>query len=129
MCRFSSQINNKMLETRQVTQVMVWKLILNPMRANTEASNLVAWSDDKDKLLNWYKSQLVEPYTDNGSPSFECHGESHNWYKVFAKGSELEWYNPMDNEEGYPNHYGHGLQNEWVDIDILPNISVGYRVW
>ena len=41
----------------------------------------------------------------------------------------LEWYNPMDNEEGYPNHYGQGLQNEWVDLDVLPNITVGYRVW
>lgn len=118
-----------MIETRQVTQVMVWKLILNPMRSNTEASNLVAWSDDKDKLLNWYKSQLVEPYSDNGITSFECHGDSHNWYKVFAKGSQLEWYNPMDNEEGYPNHYGQGLQNEWVDVEVLPNITVGYRVW
>jgi len=34
----------------------------------------------------------------------------------------------MDNEEGYPNHYGHGLQNEWVDVEVLPNITVGYRV-
>jgi len=118
-----------MVETRQVEQILIWKLILNPMRANTEASNLVAWSDDKEKLLNWYRSQLVEPYSDNGSPSFECHGDTHNWHKVFAKGSQLEWYNPMDNEEGYQNHYGHGLQNEWVDVEVLPNITVSYRVW
>jgi hypothetical protein len=121
MCRFSSQIKFKMVETRQVTQVMVWKLILNPMRANTEASNLVACSDDKDKLINWYKSQLTEPYSDNGSPSFECHGDSHNWYKVFAKGSQLEWYNPMS-PDCTVNHYGQGLQSEWVNEDILSNI-------
>lgn len=117
------------METRTITQVKVWELILNPMRSNTESCDLVAWSDDRDKLLQWYKSKIVEPYTDNGSPSFECHGSSHNWHKVFEKGSELEWYNPMDSEEGIPNHYGQGLQSEWVDEDSLPNIHDGYRVW
>jgi len=118
-----------MIETRSITQVKVWKLILNPMRANTEASNLVAWSEDKDKLINWYKSQLVEPYIDADSPSFECQGNYHNWQKVFAKGSELEWYNPMDNEDYFPNCYGQGLVSEWVDIDFIQKISVGYRVY
>lgn len=117
-----------MIQTRQVEQVLVWKLILNPMTAKTEHSDLVAWSEDRDKLLDWYKSQLVEPYAEKGSPSFECHGDSHIWHKVFAKGSALEWYNPMENEQGHPNHHGQGLHNEWVDIDFLPNISVGYRV-
>ena len=71
-----------MVETRTITQVLVWKLILNPMRANTETSSLAAWSDDRDKLLQWYNSQKTEPYTDKGSPSFECHGDTHNWYKL-----------------------------------------------
>jgi hypothetical protein len=119
----------KMIETRQVTQVLVWKLILNPMRANTEASVLVAWSDDKERLLSWYKEQLVEPYTENGSPSFECQGESHNWHKYFRKGSELEWYNPMANDEGSVNYYGQGLQSEWVEAELLPTISNHNRIW
>ena len=116
-----------MIETRTIEQVLVWRLVLNPMRSNTEAAAIVAWSDDKEKLLNWYSSQMVEPYSDNGSPSFECHGDSHNWHKVFAKGSVLEWYNPMNQLDGPPNHYGHGLHSDWVDEDLLPQINL-YRV-
>lgn len=100
---------------------------MNPMRANTEAVDLVAWSDDRDKLIEWYKSNLVDPYVDNGNPSFECHGDSHNWHKTFLKGSELEWYNPIDIEQGI-NHWGQGLVSEWVAEDILDQIQIGYRV-
>lgn len=117
-----------MVETRTITQVLIWKLILNPMRSNTEYSDLVAWSDDRDKLLGWYESQIVDPYVDEGSPSFECHGSSHNWNKCFAKGSVLEWYNPV-NVHDSPNHYGQGLLSEWVDMEILPDINVGFRVY
>jgi len=110
-----------MIQTRTITQVLVWKLILNPMTSNTESSELVAWSDDKDKLLEWYNNHIVTPYTENGHSTFECHGTSHDWYKTFEKGSILEWYNPMS-PDGTVNHYGQGLQCEWVNEDILPNI-------
>lgn len=99
------------------------------MRSNAETSNLVAWSDDKDKLLNWYRLHLVNPYIEYGDPSFETHGHSHSWHKVFAKGSPLEWYNPMDFEDGTPNCFGQGLYSEWVDMENLPHINIGYRIY
>jgi len=118
-----------MVQQRQISQTLIHKLVLNPMRSNTENSILVAWSDCKDKLINWYNSQKApEPYTDNGSPSFECQGDSHSWYKVFSKGTELEWFNPADSLDN-PNRYGQGIQEEWVDDTIIPNITVGFRVW
>jgi hypothetical protein len=102
------------METRQVTETKIYKLVLNPMRDNTEQGSLVAISFDKQKLIEWHNRQLAtEPYTDNGSPSFECHGDSHNWHKSFIKGGELEWFNPCDNFNE-PNHWGHGISEEWV---------------
>lgn len=106
-----------MVETREITQVLIWKLILNPMCERTEAATLVAWSDDKEKLIQWYKSQLVEPYTDS------------NWHKVFAKNGVLEWYNPTNIESDGLDHWSHGITNEWVNQDILESVNVGYRVF
>jgi hypothetical protein len=116
-----------MTETRTVSQTLIWKLVLNPMTGRTEEANLMAWSDDKDKLIKWYNEQLeAEPYRDPGISSFS--GGETSWFKVFKKGSQLEWCNPCDLES--PSHYGQGLFNEWVDNDAIPNIpSHFYRVW
>lgn len=35
------------METRQITEVKIYKLILNPMRGNTERGNIVAIAYDK----------------------------------------------------------------------------------
>ncbi len=107
------------METRQVTEIKIWKLVLNPMRSNAENSMVMAISDDRDKLINYYNSHLVEPYSDNGSPSFECHVDSHNWHKTFRKGSELEWLNPTDLEN--VNSFGQGISFEWVNEGNLDN--------
>ena len=107
------------METRQVTQVKLYKLILNPMRSNTEDGKMVAISYSKDKLLDWYKNEMEEKdYEEVGDPSFECHGDSHTWRKTFKKGSVLEWFNPInlfdrDSIEGI-KEYGHGIQEQWL---------------
>lgn len=117
-----------MIEKRTITQVLVWKLILNPMTRNTGDSELIAWSDDKDKLMDFYNDHKVEPYKEEGHASFECHGNSHTWRKVFKKGSPLEWYNPFDSEDGSPNYYGQGLTSEWVNEHMLDRINSGIRI-
>ena len=110
------------MQTRQITEVKVYKLILNPMRGNMEDSRLVAIAYEKEKLLNWYTSfRAPEVIVEEGSPSFECQGNSHTWRKTFNVGSPLEWYNPMDNEN--INHYGHGIQEEWAVEEIIQQFS------
>ena len=116
-----------MVQTRTIQQVLIHKLVMNPMRGNTENSVLVAWSDDKEKLVNFYNNEKVERYTNEGPGSFAVHGDTHNWYKTFRLGGILEWYNPIDCFD-QPNHYGQGIQQEWVDEEILPNIPVGVRI-
>lgn len=119
-----------MIEIRTNSQTKLWKLALNPMRENTESTQFIAWSDDKQKLIEWYNSQ-VEPSTEYGSPSFECHGDTHLWHKSFKVGGPLEWYNPLDNPIDNPasiNHYGQGISSEWVNDDIILTIHSPYRV-
>ena len=103
------------METRQVSEVKVYMLVLNNMRGNTEDTNVAAVSYDKEILIDWYKSQLApEPYIDEDVPSFPCHGSSHKWSKVFKKESLLEWYNPcasLDTIDGY----GVGMHSHWVE--------------
>ena len=101
------------METRTITEEKIYKLILNPMRGNTETWNIVAIAYEKQKLIDWYNSLLaIEVYKENGSPSFECHGDSHIWHKTFREGSELEWYNPCPNFE--QDYYWHGIGEEWI---------------
>ena len=98
------------------------------MMGNTENSNVVAWSDDKDKLRQWYESQKVEPYADDGVSPLS--GSATKWHKSFAKGGPLEWYNPVEwvNEGQEINSYDHGVHFEWFNEEDIEKINVGYRV-
>ena len=116
------------MEKRQATEVKLWFLILNHMRGNTENGTCVASSYDKKKLIDWHNSQLAPaPYEKEGSPSFECHGDSHRWHKVFIEGGPLEWFNPCDNFDG-PDHYGNGLKFEWGLQDMIERVVASGKV-
>ena len=111
------------METRQVTQVKIYKLILNPMRGHTEDASMVAISYEEQKLIDWYNEQVDnEGYVDEGTPSFDCHGDSHKWHKTFKKGSELEWFNPIGEWE--PNRHGHGISEEWIPEGVADKCGV-----
>jgi len=113
------------MQTRVIEQVLVYKLLMNPMNARTEESNLVAWSTELDNLINWYNNEKeVEPYTDV-QENYGFDYNIKNWYKIFKKGSHLEWYNPLDILEEI-NRYGQGIHQEWVNIDLLENIESRY---
>lgn len=109
------------METRQITQVKIYKLVLNPMRGNTEDAQMVAIAYDRQRLIDWYEQQKeTEAYAEVGSPSFECHGDSHRWHKTFKKNSPLEWFNPCYGDFT-PDHYGHGIQEEWTTEEAIAN--------
>lgn len=95
------------MQTREVTQILIFKLILNPMTDRTEAIRVVAISTSREKLLKWYKENKVESYKDD------------NWYKFFKKGSKLEWFNPMHDEQNgeyYDSGVSQsGIAEEWVN--------------
>lgn len=120
------------METRQITQIKLWYLVLNPMTSNTECGELVAHSYERDKLIDWYNNQFAEEsYYTIGEHYFPAKGdfsanfsEGYKYYKVFKQGSILEWYNPIHSLEDIDS-YGHGIRWEWVNDDC--NIP-GYKV-
>lgn len=126
------------METQTPNQVKIYKLVLNPMRANTEKGNLMALAYNKQSLIDYMKQELADkPYTDKGSPSFECQGDSHNWHKTFKKGSKLEWYNPprnIDDCNGENDSFGHGIHWELTSEENIQNFieecenSFGFKV-
>jgi hypothetical protein len=94
------------MQTRTITQVLVFKLYLNPIPANYEKLNMVAVAYDKQELMDWYESLKVDKYTDG------------SYHKVFKQGSRLEWCNPID----YNND--DGIYEEWTTqetIDVYIN--------
>lgn len=110
------------METRQITQVKVYILALNCMRHRIEQRTIIAVSYEKEKLISWYNSLRTEPYTTEGSPSFEVHGDSHKWRKFFKAGSELEWYNPCY-DDFTVNSFGHGISEQWVTKEVAENFG------
>lgn len=107
------------METRTITQVRVYKLILNPMTANAEAGEIVAISTDYQKLVDWYESQKAPEMWRDG-----------RWNKTFAEGSPLEWYNPDNIELNAPSCFGQGIRDEWVKEETYLGIvnSTRFRV-
>lgn len=101
------------METRTITQVRVYKIILNPMQApQVEIGEIAAISTEYDKLVEWYKSQLAPQMWRDG-----------RWNKTFAEGSPLEWYNPAWSLElNAYDPFNQGIRDEWVTEDMYFNI-------
>ena len=101
------------METRTITQVRIYKLMLNPMPARAEAREIAAVSTDYDKLVEWYHAQkAAEPYREDG------------WYRVFKPDSPLAWYNQADSLELNDTNslFGHGIYDEWVNEDVYHEV-------
>lgn len=90
---------------------MKYGLMLNDMRAsNIENIQCVKVSQDKQELIDWYKSQLAEsPWSDG------------RWGKRFKKGSELEWFNGVYDLEKENDYFGgiYTFKDEAPDDAIL----------
>lgn len=96
------------METKNITVVRIYKLILNPMYELLERKQIVAISTDYNRLVSWYRSQLADDhcYMDNG------------YNKVFKKGSPLELFNragSLNLNDG--GSFGHGIFDEWIDLN------------
>lgn len=112
-----------MRETRTITQVKVWKLLMNPVNGRMESREMVVFSDDIAKLLKYYNDSKVEPYKEESG-----RGNGHKWHLSFSPTSKLRYFNPITSPDLLPNDYGHGLFWEWVDIDVFEGLVNDHRL-
>ena len=104
------------MQTRQITQVYIYQLFMNLMRDRMEACQILAISTDKQRLINWYNEQKTAEGWDD---DFSEPGKTYR--KKFKKGSRLEWFNPLDNDDDFIgiNRHGHGIQENWINEDVF----------
>lgn len=103
------------METRTITEYKVHLLFLNPMRERFENMDLVAFADNHEALWRFYQAQKTEPYYDDESGISDVFGNDRRWYKVFKKGSVLEWYNEIDRDDQ--------IQERWVTQETLDYLN------
>jgi len=112
-----------MIETRTVTQVKIWTLIMNPVYGRLEDRQMVAWSDDKEKLVDYYNQSKVESYQEESG-----RGDGHKYYLNFSPTSLMHKFNPLDTPDLHPNDWGHGIFWEWVDSEIIEGLDQKPRI-
>ena len=94
------------METRQVTEVRVYYLILNPVTGKANDRKIAAMSYDREKLEYWV-DMLKEPesYKDGG------------FLKRFRKDSPLEMFNSWIGS-------GLGILDDWVPIERFESYRI-----
>lgn len=92
-------------------------LVLNPMMSNAESCEEFGPFPTREDLLNFYNSQKVEPYMDEG-PDMFGNVTVKQYRKTFEKGGLLEWMNPLEESEfETPGYNGHGIYEILAKLD------------
>lgn len=109
------------METRQVTQVHIYYLLLNGVYDRCESRDIVAVADSKEKLHNLYNRELLsneERFRDTNGyfRSFKSDGVLYNYNSIpFFTTGEYECYDDL------------GIKDDWIDIDSLPRLKSKYN--
>jgi hypothetical protein len=101
------------METRTVQQVKIYYLIMNQVTDRAESGKIAMMSTSRQNLISAYENEQVAIYNDG------------NFSKVFKQGGPLEWYNPVWTFEGV-DPFGHGLSEDWVDMENLSILQSKY---
>ncbi len=101
------------METRTVQQAKVYYLIMNPVTDRAESGRIAMMSTSRQNLISAYENEQVAIYDDS------------NFRKVFKQGGPLEWYNPVWTFDGV-DPFGHGLSEDWIDVQNLPYVKSKY---
>lgn len=113
------------METRQITQVKLYKLHLNRVTDVIESTTLVAVSPYYDHLIEWYKSQFAPKMYE------DCTIYPGRVFRLsFLAESTLKMFNPCSNlDPDHLDNYNHGVETEWVREEILPQLRNREFVW
>lgn len=87
-----------------------WVLFMNDMRSsNIEYNQPVCSAATKEALIEFYRKEMVESYSDG------------QWGKSFRKGGPLEWFNALDEE--FNGYCFQGLQQYIPEQLEVPSIE------
>ena len=103
----------------QITGVGVYGVILrmNNMMSNTEQATEFGPFEDVEAAKRFVNDRTVEYYKDEGPCMFD-QGRNKSYSKCFRKGSELEWYNPLSEQEWQGlSSYGHGVMEVLIRVE------------
>ena len=105
------------MEIRQIAEVHIYVLVLNTF-GSAESCEIAAISDDYQKLVDFYNSQLL-PMNDQFRDEF-------GFLRSFKEGL-LYNLNPCHSLELNDNApFGHGIHDEWVNVCNLDRIRSQY---
>lgn len=106
------------METREITQVKIYFLVMNGVWDSAEGGSIAAVSTSKDRLIEFYQSQVI-PYE-------ERYRDDMGRYRSFKEGP-LYNYNLLMTMDARNSTFGHGLKEEWVLLDDLDDIKHRYH--
>lgn len=105
------------METRQITEVHIYVLVLNTVGA-AESCEIAAVSDDYQKLVDFYNSQLL--------PVNERFRNNVGFFRSFKEGPLYDL-NPCNSLElNDTSQFRHGIHDEWVNANNLDWIRNQY---
>ena len=87
--------------TRTIIQIKYYFLQLRRVGINLGNVDIVCYSTEREKIINYYTSMLCNKYQDD------------YYWKNFKKGSDLEWYNPTNLD--IVTKSGCGIDYLWVN--------------
>lgn len=85
-------------------------ILLNNMKSSAENVTVFDYGfPDRQAAIDFIQQHSVEPYIDNSGET-NAYGFAPKYRKCFAKGSPLEWMNPLsDSEMAGDIRYNHGI--------------------
>lgn len=93
------------METRQITQGHIYFIVLNNMYAPAENKEIVAMSDDVDRLISFYQANLL--------PADQRFRDESGMYRSFMRGVLYD-YNPPMSEDIYES-----IIDDWFPLDEI----------
>ena len=101
------------MEIRTITEVRIYILVLNEMHNRAEYGRPVAMSTEYNNLVNYYNANLLE----------ERFRDEDGYLHSFKEGPLFNFNPCMSLELNNLDIFGFGIQDKWINQDILEDIG------
>ena len=105
------------METREITQVKIYYLVMNGVFDSAEEGHISAVSTSKNRLTEFYNAQLL--------PIEERFRDDYGRFRSFRRGAFYD-FNPLYTFSADQDTFGHGLKEDWLTFDEFENVKRKY---